>query len=279
MIAEIWRGEIRESVHIAHAASCDTQGALKWGSGDPLFFTSLRSAAKPMQAIPLLELGIDLSQEELAICCASHPGLPEHVALAGKVLERTGLEASSLVCGSLDHGCSGNHAGLLLAAGALGEMEGYHEITHPIQLRVLSRLEDLSGCAGLPVGPDGCGIPTFGMSLKAMARVFARLCADSSFAPIPRAMVALPRLIGARDWIDVLVMEASRGRIVAKTGAEGLLCLGLVGQGVGMAIKIGDGSTRALGHVVLEALWHAGWVTDAEIAGIQLTGDVRLLTE
>jgi L-asparaginase len=278
LLAAVWRGDIRESEHRASVAAVNDSGELLFHAGNPDSVTSLRSAAKPLQAIPLLTLpgspANELRDEELAICCASHPGLPRHAALAASVLALSGFLPDDLVCGPsgnppspLRHGCSGNHACILLVSHSLGApLSGYEKPQHPAQRAILRTLQDVSATSNILSGMDGCGIPTFGLKMRDIARTFASLThSGAPWERIPRVMAANPELIGDEAWIDVRLMQATSGRLVAKTGADGLLCIGVPGEGMGMAVKVMDGSTRALGLFTLAALQQAGWITEPEL--------------
>ena len=281
IVAELWRGEILESVHHGAWAEADSAGRVLAASGDPGYVTTMRSAAKPIQALPLFDLpgfrDLNVNDEELAICCASHPGEPRHCALAASVLALSGYLPDDLVCGAagnppspLKHGCSGNHAAILLIAHLLGApLEGYHLPDHPAQRTILATLEKLSGGALIRLAQDACGIPTFGLSLAGMATAFARFTRNGR---LPEAMMAHSDLIGPPEHADRQIMQAFPGRIVAKTGSEGLLCLGLFGQAEGMAVKIADGNPRPLSAVTLSALRQAGWITDEEYLRFDLSG-------
>lgn len=281
LVAAVRRGPIVESTHFVHAVETDTHGEVLYCAGEASLVTTLRSSAKPLQAIPAVTLpgseGLNLTDEEVAICCASHPGQPRHTALAASVLALSGFLPDNLVCGAvgyppspLRHGCSGNHAAILLAAHLLrAPLEGYDRQDHPAQQKVLSVIRELSGEADPAVAVDGCGIPTFGIPLQAMARAFANLTREGApWQRIPRVMGAYPELIGSSDWVDVILMQVTQGRVIAKTGAEGLICVGTSGRG--FAVKIMDGSTRALGAAVIELLLKRGWISGQE------AGDERL---
>jgi L-asparaginase II len=277
--AEVWRGTICESLHEAFAVEVNASGELKRAWGDPDLIAPLRSAAKPLQAVSLVThpkfSTLDIRAEELAVCCASHPGQPRHTALVASALSLCGFSPDHLVCGTppgalspLAHGCSGNHTALLLTAHLMGApLEGYADPNHPVQREVMRQIAQMAGEESLLTATDGCGIPTFGMSLTAMARAFAALIRPGApWEAIPKVMGDYPELIGAEDWIDVRLMQVTRGRVIAKTGAEGLLCLDMAREGRGMAVKILDGSTRALGLATLAALERAGWITPEEAA-------------
>jgi L-asparaginase II len=277
VLAHVLRGDILESVHLGAAAEVDSTNKVLSSLGDPQIVTTLRSSAKPLQAIPLVTTPgvetLNLSDEELAICCASHSGEPRHSALAASVLALSGFPPDNLVCGPagrhgspLDHGCSGNHAAILLTAKLNSfPLEGYYLPDHQVQTLIAAIIEELSGTKNLAIAQDGCGIPTYGMKLQDMARAFAALvCPGAPWSRIPDVMARQYDLIGSPDWIDVRLMQVTSGRIIAKTGAEGLLCLGCRHTGRGMAVKIADGSTRALGAVTISYLLFAGWISEDE---------------
>src|ERR1041385_3392042 len=97
------RGELVESVHPVSAAVLDARGRLLAASRDPELVTWWRSAAKPFQAVPLVEDGaadrFGFSQEELALATASHSSEPRHLELISGILEKVGIGEEALACG------------------------------------------------------------------------------------------------------------------------------------------------------------------------------------
>jgi L-asparaginase II len=238
------RGAVVEAVHRVHVASSD--GVLR--GDDVVCF--LRSAAKPIQAVPLAEAYDDLDDDELAIACASHNATPEQLAAVRKLLERAGASVDDLENGpqegrpegKLGHNCSGKHAGMLAACRANGwPFAGYRLPDHPLQRWIA----ELVGPAETAV--DGCGLPTYAQPLTTEARLLLR-----TPERVASAVRARPELIGRRDGADVALMLARRGWL-AKAGAEGLVCA-VSPDGVGYAFKVADGNTRALGPAVGAAL-------------------------
>lgn len=269
------RGEIDESEHLLAAAVYDIRQGLLVSLGDPARCLSLRSAAKPLQFAPLLQLSpqtwLAMDDEEIAICCASHGGTARQVQLVERVLARAGASHTALVCppageppSPLHHGCSGNHAGLLLQARLMGApVEGYHLLDHPVQQSVVAVAKELTGERHLVFGTDGCGIPALGVSLAGAARAYACLANPSGqWIRISKAMARHPELLGAETWPDVRLIRATSGRLFAKTGAEGLLCVGHLKRAAGLVIKALDGSTRPLWAAATALLEHLGWITE-----------------
>lgn len=269
------RGDIPESEHLADAVVTNAQGNITAAWGDPHRITSLRSSAKPLQAAPLFDLpqlqDLHISEEMWAVCCASHDGGPRCAALAAAVLSITGFCPDDLVCGApagaaspLSHGCSGNHAAILLLAYLHGwPLEGYHRPEHPVQHLLGASVARLSGADRVLWGMDGCGIPTFGVTLAQAAAAFGRLTMSGQpAAPLVRAMTTFPELVGKAEYPDVQLMQATGGAFCAKTGAEGLVTIGR--DGMGFAIKVRDGNGRADGPAALRLLHRLGWITDEQ---------------
>src|SRR5207248_4414968 len=182
--------------------------------------------------------------DEIAIACASHRAEPAQLAAVRKVLARAGatvddLENGLQECrpdGKLGHNCSGKHAGMLAACRAHGwPLHPYRDRAHPLQ----QRIRELIGANG-ETAVDGCGVPTFALTLSEMALTLTR-----TPQRIRDAMTARPELVGAStDAPDTDLMRARPGWI-AKGGAEGLFCAAGP-DGRGIALKSEDGAFRAI---------------------------------
>jgi L-asparaginase II len=240
----VTRGDVAEAVHFVHVRATD---GTSFGDDVHCFF---RSSLKPIQAVPLLEGYVDLASEELAIACASHQAEPAQLAAVRRLLARAGVDVDELENGPQDgrpegklgHNCSGKHAGMLAACRAHGwPLHPYRDAAHPLQRRVAG----LVGPAEIAV--DGCGVPTFAMTLSRMAEVFAQ-----TPEPIAAAMSAHPELVGGRGADDTDLMRTLPGWI-AKRGAEGLFCV-LSPDGVAWTLKVEDGSWRPLRPALAQVL-------------------------
>jgi L-asparaginase II len=247
------RGEFVECVHDVHAVAI-RDGEVVAFFGDPSRVTSLRSAAKPLQALPLARAYPELADDELAIAAASHYGTERHVATVRKLLAATGGAEEELDCGVQDgrppqpiyDNCSGKHAGMLATCRAHGwPVEGYRHREHPLQQLLL---EQVAAAANLSpdevaTGIDGCGVVAFALPLERVALAFSRLEQLDGAARVAAAMRAYPELVGGEGATDTALMREHPGT-VAKGGAEGLLCAS--GHGIGFALKVADGNPRAL---------------------------------
>jgi L-asparaginase II len=246
----VTRGALVESRHRAHAVVVHG-GEIVESWGDPSLVAYFRSAAKPLQALPLVPY--DLPQELLAVACASHEARPDQLVAVRALLERAGATADDLECGAahgsrLRHNCSGKHAGFLFLARERGwERAGYRLPEHPVQREMLAFVAEAVGrpAEEITIAVDGCGVPTYALSLREMAGIFAGLVTGEPTGAdaVVAAMTAHPALVGGPQAVDTLVMRALPGA-VAKRGAEGVLCAGLP-DGTGVALKVEDGANRA----------------------------------
>jgi L-asparaginase II len=258
------RGGLEESRHQVHVAVAGADGELVAWHGDSLRVTTLRSAAKPFQAEPLVESGaleaFGIDDETLAVCCASHGGSDAHVAAVRRGLDAAGVDAEQLrnTAGSVDarlrHNCSGNHLAFLALSAHRGwEIEGYWEPSHPSQQAALQAVSAAAGVAAEDVGTcvDGCGVVCFALPLATIASMYARLP-----RLLPRqyaAMRAHPEMVAEDGDFDTELMRALGGA-VAKSGAEGLGCVGLPAAGLGIAVRTEDGASRAVAPALIHVL-------------------------
>jgi L-asparaginase II len=250
------RGGIVESRHRVHGVKV-RKGKVVEAWGDPQLVTFMRSAAKPLQALPLVRAYESLPDEEVAIACASHGAAPEQLEAVKRLLARSWSSEEDLECGPVDgsrlrHNCSGKHAGMLAVCAARGwPKRGYRLPEHPLQQEIARLVAEAAGVQEeLPAATDGCGVVTFAMPLERMAAAFSRLAQREleGAGRIAEAMTALPELVEGPGRTATEVMKARPGA-VAKGGAEGLLCVGFP-DGTALALKAVDGASRPLGPAV-----------------------------
>jgi L-asparaginase II len=246
------RGHFLECVHEVHAVAV-RDGEVIASAGDPSLVTSLRSAAKPLQALPLARAYPDLGDDELAIAAASHFATPRHIEAVRRLLAATGGREEELDCGRQEgrppepiyDNCSGKHAGMLAVCRGNGwPVEGYRFADHPLQRLLRDEVAAATGFEPdeIPTGIDGCGVVAFAVPLERAALAFSRLEELDGGARVADAMRAHPELVGGEGATDTVLMQAHRG-VVAKGGAEGLICAS--GRGMGLALKVADGNPRA----------------------------------
>ena len=258
------RGDIVESIHWGAVAVVDKDGNLFASFGDAHLVTYLRSSSKPIQALPLIELGgveeYHLNDKEIALMCASHRGLDMHVEVLQGLQAKIGIQESDLMCGTHPvtdkptaeamllrgeqpgqnrHNCSGKHTGFLAQAVLRGKSkENYISIDHPVQQMVLKTFSEMSHIPEeeIHVGIDGCSVPVFGVPLINAGWAFASLCDPdglptaraSACRTITAAMTSAPEMVSGPGQFDTELMRVGRGKIIAKGGAEGYQAIGLL---------------------------------------------------
>jgi L-asparaginase II len=288
VLVEVWRGPLVESRHRGAVAVVDADGATVLTLGDvgrPVF---PRSAIKALQALPLVESGAaarcGFGDEELALACASHSGELAHVEGVERMLAKAGLDPSVLACGThwpishaaasalarvgapsaLHNNCSGKHAGFLCVACASGIAHtDYWRPDHPVQREVRAVLENLTGAvvAQDTCAVDGCSVPTWAVPLDSLARAFAKFGTGHGLASeranaaarLRAACAQKPWHVAGTGRFCTEIMQLLGPRLFVKTGAEGVYCGALPGEGLGIAIKCDDGAGRAA-EVIMAAV-------------------------
>jgi L-asparaginase II len=292
ILVNVIRGDTVESVHRGHLVVMDGEKNILASAGDPGTVTYVRSAAKAFQAIPTIVSGaadrFAYGAEEIALACASHSGEPRHIAVVKRMLEKAGLNESDLKCGShmpfdtaaaaelsrsgrkptsIHNNCSGKHSAMLAFAKHIGaDISSYDSPENPVQKAILKNVAMFAEVAvdDVRLGTDGCAAPNFAIPVTAMARMFANLINPPTWfddkrrdacARVISAMTAQPELIGGRERLDTMLMNAARGKLISKVGAEGVWLCGVLPNerypsGLAIALKIEDGDDKRARPVV-----------------------------
>jgi len=101
------------------------------------------------------------------------------------------------------------------------------------------------------------------LQLGQMASLYAQLASGHNvdMERIVRAMTHHPMMVAGEGKFDTELMRLTQGELVSKSGAEGVQCIGRVGEGMGLAIKVTDGGKRAQFAVAIHLLKQLGWIT------------------
>lgn len=290
-----------ESIHRGDIVAVDNKGKIVDCVGEAYKKMFWRSAAKPFQALPFVEKNglkkYGITQKELALLVSSHSGEPMHVDLVKSVLGKINLDVSVLDCGpsrpmsskaakvltenkqkpeAVHNACSGKHSGMLALCQMLGiPIEGYTKPDHEVQRQMHQSVAHSANISPdeLEIGIDGCGVPVFYLPLYHMSLAYARLsnpeagnwgCYETAATTIRDAMIAYPEILGGTGRIDTIVANITKGRIIAKIGAEAVYCLASVADGVGITFKIEDGSYRAINPTVIGVLKRLDLISKSE---------------
>lgn len=315
-VFELKRNETVESIHYGAAAVVDAHGRLLASVGDPYAVTYMRSSAKPLQAISFIEKcgqsTFSLRAREIALMCASHTGTDAHLDVLQSIQDKAGVVEADLLCGThspMDkattqslsdrgekptpnrHNCSGKHTGMLAYAQMLGfPKDDYINPQHPVQVRIREVFCQMCTLAEdrIMTGVDGCSAPIFAIPLYNAALAYARLSDPESGSVSPddrvkachrisRAMTDYPAMVSGPGRFDTRLMEACRGKLLAKGGAEGYQGIGIFpgglgpdSVGLGIAIKIADGDlkSRAKAAVCMEILFQLGALSPREMEAL-----------
>lgn len=271
------REGIVESKHHVHATVCDNRGRVLSVAGNAETATFVRSALKPFQALGITTTGTleryDLSDRDLAIICSSHRGTVEQVRQVFNILWRADVDPSALQCpipegkrSPLEYNCSGKHAAMLAICRQRNwSLHNYLQRNHPVQQLILSKVAEMLRMPAeeFICAHDDCGAPTYFMQMGQIATLYAQLASGSSLdmERILRAMTYYPVMVAGDGEFDTEIMRLSKGELVSKAGAEGIQCIGRVGEGMGLAIKVIDGAKRAKYAVAIHLLQQMGWIS------------------
>jgi L-asparaginase II len=311
ILAKVIRGETLESVHRGHLIIVDGEGNVIKSIGNPELVTFFRSSAKAFQAIPFIRSGaaerFGFLENEIALACASHSGEKFHTELAAKMLKKLGLSESDLRCGAhlpfneetaeamisagekptqIHNNCSGKHAAMLAFAKHIGaDIETYECLENPVQQAILNCVAEFTEVPKdeIEIGIDGCAAPNFALPISAMAKSFAKLVfppksmeteTREAVRRIVSAMMEFPELIGGTGRLDTAIMQAARGKVISKVGAEGVYVAGVLPsekwkKGLGIAFKIEDGEDkRARPVLAVELLRHLEILSEKDLTDI-----------
>ncbi len=253
------RGSNIESIHKIHAVISDKKGRVLMCAGNPEYRTFIRSALKPFQAIPFVSSGaaskINNDSKSIALACGSHSGSKLHSREAFKILWEYDIDINNLKCpklrtSPLEHNCSGKHAAFLATCKKLNwPLESYLKGDHPLQIEIFRIVSDLLEIPEneITAERDDCGAPTLYLKLLEMSKLYSLLSSsdNAELEQIIRAMITNSTMVSDNNKFDTELINASHGQVIGKGGAEGIQCLCKVNEGMGIALKVEDGSKRA----------------------------------
>ncbi len=292
VLVNVIRGDFTESVHHGHWVAVNAKGEVIDGAGDPDLVILPRSSLKPIQALPLIDSGAAkayrLSREEIALAAASHQGAPIHTTRVADWLARIGKSETDLRCGKqfpsgaadrramreegshpnqTHNNCSGKHTGFVTLAKHFGAGPEYIDPDHPVQIAAREAVEEMTGITPPGFAIDGCSAPNFATTLSGLARAMARIAGaredgasirERAAFTVREAMSAHPDLVAGEGRACTWLMRLMGSKGVVKTGAEGVFAAALPELGLGVALKISDGATRASNVAITGVLVRLG---------------------
>lgn len=295
------RGNTIERLHYGWLCIINKDLKIIYKRGNVFNKAFLRSSAKPIQALPVIENNIEVSDNELAIICASHSASRQHLRILTKLMKRTNITLLDLHCGShsptdedeknnlvlknlsptpLHNNCSGKHLGMLAVCKKKGwNIKNYTSSNHPLQKAILKRIEELSETKDINIAIDGCSLPTLALPIRNIAVMFSNFTQEpnKNYKRIIKAMTTHPYLIGGINQLDSEIIKNSNGKLLAKVGAEGIIIVAYKGNS--LVVKIADGSQQVRSFTTLKILTKLGWLKRNDIKNSILeeilTGEIK----
>lgn len=301
ILVEVRRGGVLENFHRGVVCMVNSKGEVIYSRGDIEQISYPRSAMKLFQHIPLIISGIhdelNLDKKEIAIMCGSHNGENQHKEVVYSMLNKIGIDEDYLKCGAqkptlkkdyeqlikcdkspmaIHNNCSGKHAGFLAYCKNKGyALDSYLDLNHQLQKEIRSTVAVYYEVAEdvLIPGIDGCSAPTFAMPIKNMALAFKNLVNPNSNISqeqfnasqvILDAVKTHPEMLAGTNRYCTDLIKITNGRIIGKTGADGIYSLVIPSEGVGITVKIDDGKMGPQYQVVQELLLNNGWISNSE---------------
>ncbi len=305
ILLKVTRGGRTENIHCGDIAVVDYNKKLIKYVGNPYKRTFIRSSAKPLQAMAVVESGAyeayGLNPSELAVMCSSHYAEPFHIDAVSSIFSKIGLTEDSLLLGKtyslneevtqtlcragknkqrIFNNCSGKHAGMLaISEHKKYDLKTYDLLDHPVQQMMLETVADLSEIKtdDIGIGTDGCGVPVFELPLFNMALSYAKLANTSVLEGsrkkaadlVVKSMKSYPQMVAGTGGFCSELMAQSNGKVIGKLGAEAVYCVGLLEKGIGIAVKIEDGNVKVLSSVVMEVLKQLDVLDVAEMKALE----------
>ncbi len=305
ILLNVTRGDRVENIHRGDIAVVDYKGNILASVGDPYKRTFMRSSAKPLQTLVVIETGAEntygITRRELAVMCASHYAEDFHLDVISSVLRKLDLGEDDLLCGhsyslndkvtrqmlkdgkkarKIFNTCSGKHSGMLAVSRKMDlPLDTYNKLQHPLQQMTLDTIAEVCEMDrnDIGVGIDGCGVPVVEMPLYNMALSYAKLVHSSVFDKkrrmaadlVVESMMKYPEMVAGTGGFCTELMKNTNGKLMGKLGADGVYCIGMVEQGVGIAVKIENGNFNVISSAVMEILKQMDYLDKDEMEALR----------
>jgi L-asparaginase II len=279
------RDGLIEREHFGYIVRCDKLNVVETIGDDKNYPFYLRSCAKPLQAALMFDYELDkkynLTDDEIAICAASHAGEKIHIDIIKRLLEKFEIPIKKLKCGIhepisksaqnklllnseeptvLHNNCSGKHT-MMLGLCKLNDwdMDNYDNINHPLQQQIKNKIYELCEIKSeYPITKDGCGVPIHSMPLKNMVRGYLNLFCNPKYERLTNAFINCPYIIGGENRTDTKIIQNSKD-IIAKVGAGGLCIVVNTKIEEAFVVKICDTDMNAREIAAIDLINNLHW--------------------
>ena len=279
------RDGLVEQEHFGYVVRADKTKIIEKIGDDKNYPFYLRSCAKPLQASLLIDYELDkkfdLSEEEIAICCASHAGEKVHTEIVKNLLKKFEISEDELKCGehspisktaqnelllkgesprSIHNNCSGKHA-MMLGICKINnwDRKNYDDLNHPLQQEIKNKIYSLCDIKSeYPITKDGCGVPIHSMPLANIVKGYLNLFCNKKYEKIKNAFLNNPYIIGGENRTDTKIISNTQG-LIAKVGAGGLCVIINTEIEEGFIVKICDANMEAREVVTIDLINNLRW--------------------
>ncbi len=284
------RGNLPENIFHGWICAVDSNKKVIYKKGNLNNNAFLRSCTKPIQAIQTLDSNINFNLKELAIICSSHTGTKTHQKILNQIVNKYNINLKLLKCGThmpfdekekiyllkkgqksnvLHNNCSGKHLGMLCICKKYNyDTEDYLNPRHPLQIKIIEGIKELSESKNIHIAIDGCGLPTFSLPLLNISYLFSNFTSNKSYQRIIEAMTTFPFLAGGSGQVDSELMNLSKNNLIVKVGADGIIIAAINGKSI--VVKIADGNPKIRAFVLLRTLVKLRWIKESVLLNSSL---------
>lgn len=289
ILIKFMRNSLEETSHSGFIIHLNKSKILnKIGNSENIKFYQ-RSCSKPMQFSELTKNGYDkeFSEEEIAVCCASHTGTKEHQKHIRSVLNIINMTENNLLCPpdspldknegeyllknnlpvlKIHNNCSGKHSAMLALCRYEGyETKNYTDLNHPLTKLILNQISSLCETKDIKISKDGCTLPTFATTLSEIGKGFLNLFCSEKYERIRNSILKYPYLAGGEGRIDSEIINAGNGKLISKVGAGGIIVVLNLEKEEAIVVKISDASYLARSIVVIKTMLELGWLSNEQL--------------
>lgn len=289
------RDGLIEREHFGYVVRCNQLGIVETIGEDKNYPFYLRSCAKPLQAALMIDYELDkkydLSNEEVAICMASHAGEKVHIKTIENLLKKFEISPDKLKCGVhepisktaqeellldrsfptvIHNNCSGKHS-MMLGLCKLNDwdMDSYDNINHPLQQKIKDKIYELCELkTDYPITKDGCGVPIHSMPLKNLVKGYLNLFSNPKYERLKNAFLNYPYIIGGENRTDTKIIQNSEC-LIAKVGAGGLCVVVNTQIEEAFVVKVCDTDMTAREFITIDLINNLHW------ADIKISHDIK----
>lgn len=276
------RGNLIEEEHYGLLLEYSPSKTINIAGNDNGYLFYHRSCMKPMQLVAIKDIidEFSFSDEEIAVCYASHTGEDFHLEAIRNILRKIGLSEKDLLCPpimplsknvqakliennkkplAIHNNCSGKHAAMLAYCVLKNyDIKKYTDIEHPLQKHIIDFVERICGVKNSPITKDGCTLPVIATPLENLAKGFLEVWTNPKYKKIQKAVLEKPYFAGGFGRLDSEITSNGNKNLAAKVGAGNICCVADLKENKCWVIKLADSDNFARGVIMSQFLQNRG---------------------